>query len=110
MFNFKGNGMIQENFEQNQQLDQIFKDSQFQQIIKAIILGKYAWACVLFLHFSGYDPLEYIPDETYSKLVQDNYIFTETNQHSNHHRKFRFPGIKLIWLKLSSSKNQDSSN
>ncbi|MEB3150305.1 MAG: HetP family heterocyst commitment protein, partial [Sphaerospermopsis sp.] len=89
--------MIQENFEQHQQLDKIFKDAQFQQIIKAIILGKYAWACVLFLHFSGCDPLEYIPHETYSKLVQDNYIFTGDNQDSNHEKKLTFPGIKLIW-------------
>ncbi|AFZ55762.1 HetP family heterocyst commitment protein [Anabaena cylindrica FACHB-243] len=100
--------MIQENFEQKQQLDQIFDHSQFQQIIKAIILGKYSWACILFLHFSGYDPQDYIPQETYHKLLQENFIFTEVNHHPTHHRKLKFPHIKLSWIKLNTSKH--SSN
>ncbi|MGM3304819.1 HetP family heterocyst commitment protein [Anabaena sp. WFMT] len=100
--------MIQENFEQKQQLEQIFKHSQFQQIIKAIILGNYSWACVLFLHFSGYDPQDYIPHETYYKLLQENYILAEANHHPTHDRKLKFPGIKLNWIKLSTTKH--SSN
>ncbi|MEA5578144.1 HetP family heterocyst commitment protein [Anabaena sp. UHCC 0451] len=98
--------MIQENFEQHQQVDQIFKGSQFQEIIRAIVLGKYAWACVLFLHFSGYDPLDYIPHETYTKLIQENSIFAETHQHQD--KKLKFPRIKLSWMKLNSGKH--SSN
>jgi hypothetical protein len=105
---FRGNGMIQENFEQNKQLDKIFKDSHFQEIIKAIIQGKYSWACVLFLHYSGCNPLEYIPQETYSKLVQENYIFAGDNHDSIHDKKFKFPGIRLSWIKFPSGKH--SSN
>ncbi|MBD2292459.1 HetP family heterocyst commitment protein [Anabaena sphaerica FACHB-251] len=100
--------MIQENFEQNQQLDKIFKHSQFQEIIKAIIFGKYSWACVLFLHYSGCDPLDYIPQETYSQLVQDNYIFTGNNHDSTPDKKLKFPGIRLSWIKFISDKH--SSN
>ncbi len=100
--------MIQENFEQNQELDKIFKDAQFQQIIKAIILGKYAWACVLFLHFAGCDPLDYIPHEIYSQLIQDNYIFNGDKQHLQQDRKLKFSGLKVNWGKFTSSKH--SSN
>ncbi|MBK1988571.1 HetP family heterocyst commitment protein [Sphaerospermopsis aphanizomenoides BCCUSP55] len=100
--------MIRENFEQNKQLDKILKHSQFQEIIKAIILGNYSWACVLFLHFSGYDPLEYIPQETYSKLIQENYIFNQSHHDAIHDKKLKLPGIKLSWIKLSRGKH--SSN
>jgi hypothetical protein len=107
---FRGNSMIQDNFEQNQQLDKIFKQEQFQKIIKAIILGKYAWACVLFLDFSGCDPLDYIPYETYTKLIEDNYIFTGDNPSQNHeqklnqsNKKLKITGLKLTWIKLTRS-------
>ncbi|WP_353929878.1 HetP family heterocyst commitment protein [Okeanomitos corallinicola TIOX110] len=76
--------MIQENFPKHKQVDRVFKNSHFQEIIKAIILGKYAWACVLFLRFSGYDPLEYIPYETYEKLMYDNSLVHEDHQSCNH--------------------------
>jgi len=47
---------------------------EFFQIIKAILLGKYAWACILFLRFLGYNPTEYIPYQTYLQVMQDNYL------------------------------------
>jgi hypothetical protein len=100
--------MIQENFEQNQQLDQIFKHTQFRQIIKAIILGNYSWACVLFLHFSGYDPLDYIPHETYTKLVQENSILLETNHHLTDDTKLKLPAFNLSWIKLDNSKHNSN--
>jgi hypothetical protein len=100
--------MIKENYEQNKQLNKIFNQSQFREIIKAIILGKYSWACILFLHFSGCDPLDYIPHETYSKLIRENYIFAEDNHDSIHENKLRLPGIKLSWINLNNEKH--SSN
>ncbi|WP_071189062.1 HetP family heterocyst commitment protein [Trichormus sp. NMC-1] len=96
--------MIQENFEQNNRLDKIFKPTQFQQIIKAIILGNYSWACVLFLHFSGYDPLEYIPYETYNNLLKENCILGDDNHRTNE-KKMKLSNIKLSWIKLSKGKN-----
>jgi hypothetical protein len=96
--------MIQENFEQNQPLEKIFKNLQFQQIIKAIITGNYSWACVLFLHFSGYNPQDYIPRETYNKLIQENYVLTETNYPLNDDKKVRFSEIKLNLIKSNNSK------
>jgi hypothetical protein len=47
---------------------------QIEQIIKAIIAGKYSWACVLILRFSGYNPIDYIPYRTYIRLLKNNYL------------------------------------
>ncbi|HLP91662.1 MAG TPA: HetP family heterocyst commitment protein [Nostocaceae cyanobacterium] len=45
---------------------------QLQQIITTIQEGKYSWACVLMLQFFGENPLHYIPQRTYSRLVREN--------------------------------------
>ncbi|WP_017652537.1 HetP family heterocyst commitment protein [Fortiea contorta] len=45
---------------------------QIEQIIKAIIAGKYSWACVLILRFAGYNPIDYIPYRTYIRLLKNN--------------------------------------
>ena len=45
---------------------------QLEQVIDAILDGKYSWACVLFLHRAGYNPLDYIPYRTYNRLSKEN--------------------------------------
>ena len=45
---------------------------QFNEIVDAILDGKYSWACVLILSFAGYNPLHYIPYRTYNRLIKDN--------------------------------------
>lgn len=45
---------------------------QFDEVVAAILGGKYSWACVLILRFAGYNPLHYIPYRTYQRLVKDN--------------------------------------
>lgn len=45
---------------------------QFDAIVKAIIEGKYSWACVLILRFAGYNPAHYIPYRTYKRLIKEN--------------------------------------
>ncbi|CAD5959914.1 hypothetical protein PCC9214_03118 [Planktothrix tepida] len=47
-------------------------EEQFEQILEAILSGKYSWACVLILRFAGYNPLHYIPYRTYNRLTKDN--------------------------------------
>ncbi|NJO93321.1 MAG: HetP family heterocyst commitment protein [Hydrococcus sp. RM1_1_31] len=47
-------------------------NEQFEQIVEAILAGKYSWACVLILRFAGYNPLHYIPYRTYNRLLKDN--------------------------------------
>ena len=53
-------------------IDRVMTAEQFDQIVEAIISGKYSWACVLILRFAGYNPLHYIPYRTYNRLTKDN--------------------------------------
>lgn len=54
------------------QLGRVMSEEQFNQIVEAIVSGKYSWACLLILRFSGYNPLHYIPYRTYNRLMKDN--------------------------------------
>jgi hypothetical protein len=56
----------------SQEANQEPESEQVTQIIKAILEGKYSWACVLILRFYGYNPLHYIPYRTYKRLVKQN--------------------------------------
>ncbi len=47
-------------------------EQQFEEIVSAILAGKYSWACVLILQTAGYNPLHYIPYRTYNRLIKDN--------------------------------------
>ncbi len=53
-------------------LDKTMNPEQFNQIVEAILAGKYSWACVLILRFAGYNPLHYIPYRTYNRLTKEN--------------------------------------
>ena len=53
-------------------LDNTMSEDQFNQIVEAILSGKYSWACLLILSFSGYNPLHYIPYGTYYRLMKAN--------------------------------------
>lgn len=45
---------------------------QFDEVIEAILDGKYSWACVLFLYYAGHNPLQYMPYRTYHRLMKTN--------------------------------------
>ena len=64
--------MYQEFNSGNSQLDKVMTNEQFNQIVDAIISGKYSWACLLILRFAGYNPLHYIPYRTYNRLMKSN--------------------------------------
>lgn len=53
-------------------LDKTMNPEQFNQVVEAILAGKYSWACVLILRFAGYNPLHYIPYRTYNRLAKEN--------------------------------------
>ncbi|ELS03807.1 hypothetical protein Xen7305DRAFT_00035310 [Xenococcus sp. PCC 7305] len=55
-------------------LNRAMTTEQFNEIVEAIISGKYSWACVLILNFAGYNPLHYIPYRTYNRLLKDNRV------------------------------------
>lgn len=48
-------------------------DERADEIIAAIIEGEYSWACALYLQSKGYDPVEYMPHRTYSRLLRKHY-------------------------------------
>ncbi len=45
---------------------------QLDEIVGAILAGKYSWACFLLLRCTGYNPLDYIPYRTYNRLIKEN--------------------------------------
>lgn len=65
---------------------------QLNQIIEAILAGKYSWACFLLLRCTGYDPLHYIPYRTYNRLVKENCQIGKSSRldtnHLNSHNRY----------------------
>jgi hypothetical protein len=59
------------NQESNQQ-DKSIPKQKFEEVVDAILAGKYSWACVLILRAGGYNPLYYIPYRTYIRLIKRN--------------------------------------
>lgn len=64
-------------------LDKKLPPEQFDQVVEAILAGKYSWACVLMLRFAGYNPLHYIPYRTYNRLLKENTHVSRSNQQQN---------------------------
>jgi hypothetical protein len=56
----------------NPRFNKTISPEQINQIVEAILAGKYSWACVLLLRFVGYNPLQYIPYRTYNRLLKEN--------------------------------------
>jgi len=50
----------------------VLKAEEINQIVGAILDGKYSWACVLILSSTGYNPGHYLPYRTYHRLVKEN--------------------------------------
>jgi len=74
---------------------------QVEQIIKAIIAGKYSWACVLMLRFSGYNPIDYIPYRTYIRLLKNNYLLegAKQKQAQDSEKKLGVFDLKSNWVR-----------
>jgi hypothetical protein len=64
--------MTQDFYLANFKPDRVMQPEHFEQIVAAIIEGKYSWACVLILRFAGYNPLHYFPYRTYKRLIKNN--------------------------------------
>ena len=58
------------NYNINSQSIKTMTEEQFDRVVDAIALGKYSWACLLILRFTGYNPLHYIPHRTYNRLMK----------------------------------------
>ncbi|AFZ43299.1 HetP protein [Halothece sp. PCC 7418] len=66
----------------NEERNPIMSEEKFDQIIDAILAGKYSWACVLVLETAGYNPLHYIPYRTYNRLIKNNCTTSPSDQQS----------------------------
>jgi hypothetical protein len=64
--------MYNNSYSPDSQLNKTMSNEQFNQVVDAILSGKYSWACLLILRFSGYNPLHYIPYRTYNRLMKTN--------------------------------------
>jgi hypothetical protein len=77
---------------------------QFDQVVEAILAGKYSWACVLMLRFVGYNPMHYIPYRTYNRILKENARTSRSNSQNNESLKIAKPtGEKRAESSLASS-------
>ena len=72
--------MSQSLYNQKNQVTRSMSEQQFEEIVGAIVAGKYSWACVLILQTAGYNPLHYIPYRTYNRLIKDNRLNKTTQK------------------------------
>ncbi|WP_445635609.1 Heterocyst formation protein HetP [Nostoc sp. DSM 114161] len=77
-----------------------FTSQQLEEILKAVRDGKYSWACLLMLRFSGFNPLEYIPYRTYIRLMKSNFLFSKTDN-----QNIGFFQIESTWFQQGSDKH-----
>lgn len=75
--------MLSANSPKTNQRTKSMTEEQFEEILNAILAGKYSWACVLILQVAGYNPLHYIPYRTYNRLIKDNRLSTVRRKSSN---------------------------
>ncbi len=54
------------------ELDIVINSEQFNKVVEAILAGKYSFACLLILSFAGYNPQDYIPYQTYIRLMRES--------------------------------------
>ncbi|AFZ46621.1 HetP protein [Cyanobacterium stanieri PCC 7202] len=74
--------MLSANSSKTNQRTKSMTEEQFEEILNAILAGKYSWACVLILRVAGYNPLHYIPYRTYNRLIKDNRLATVRDKSS----------------------------
>lgn len=81
-------------------LDKTMTTEQFNDIVEAILDGKYSWACVLILRFAGYNPLHYIPYRTYNRLLKDNRPRSDKNKKISYNQAKKQDSKTLVAQKL----------
>ncbi len=82
------------------QMSKKINNEQIEQILKAIIAGKYSWACVLILRFSGYNPIDYIPYRTYIRLLKNNCLVDTSKSSQTNSENMETLNLKSTWLQL----------
>jgi hypothetical protein len=72
--------MIYNNSSFNNKGENVMTMEQLDQVVEAILAGKYSWACLLILRSVGYNPMHYIPYRTYNRLIKENIKGCHTNK------------------------------
>lgn len=65
----------------HKQLGSLLTKDQLEQVVEAILAGKYSWACFLMLRFVGHDPLQYLPYRTCNRLIKENRQGCQPSKH-----------------------------
>ncbi|MBH8553472.1 HetP family heterocyst commitment protein [Nostocaceae cyanobacterium CENA357] len=71
----------------NSNFNKKINPEQLDQIVEAILAGKYSWACVLILRLAGYNPLHYIPYRTYNRLLKENSQLNRVHEQDQERKK-----------------------
>lgn len=82
----------------NTQIGKKINTDQIEQIVKAIMAGKYSWACVLILRFGGYNPIDYIPYRTYIRLLKNNCLLNNSTPNQSDHDNLEMFDLKPNWI------------
>jgi hypothetical protein len=90
--------MSQNIADDNRQVTKKINTEQIEQIVKAIIAGKYSWACVLLLRFSGHNPIDYIPYRTYIRLLKNNCLLGGSQPNQTSKKEVEMLDIKSHWI------------
>ena len=90
--------MLSEKCSNSNQTTKSMTEDQFEEILNAILAGKYSWACVLILQVAGYNPLHYIPYRTYNRLIKDNRL-SKNNHKSSVNKSNSSDGFKTKEIK-----------
>lgn len=95
-------------------MNRTMTEEQFCQVVEAILNGKYSWACLLILQFSGYNPLHYIPYRTYNRLVKEHRTVEKSNspekKTSSQNEKFSRESLSVVNLPHLQTTEDCSSN
>ncbi|MBD2593434.1 heterocyst formation protein HetP-like protein [Nostoc sp. MBR 210] len=84
---------------------------QLDQVIEAITDGRYSWACVLILRFIGYNPLHFMPQRTYSRLIKEqNQYMTAKNSDTTVSSSINKTDIPEKTQNIKKSNSQDKSD
>jgi len=97
--------------------NRVITESQLDDIIGAILDGKYSWACLLILKFVGLQPNCFIPYGTYNRLIKENRkieskrsALEKQYQEENESQKHSLALASKIQAALKKSKQITASN
>lgn len=82
----------------NKKIKNKINTEQIEQIVKAIIGGKYSWACVLLLRSSGLNPIDYIPYRTYIRLIKNNCLLGGSQEDKNTKKDVGIFNLRSRWV------------